>query len=151
MSLAGNDGVIWVRGSGDKIYQQTIGNLYSAITITSANGTTPQVMFTGAPGYIITELGMQVDPISTIAANGMVNLFFSDSSFGTFFNIRWFIPQSVSPTNIAVATNTRVTNGPGFFWNNKTANSSVSVATDVALIAGSIRFFARYALTSIVG
>ena len=138
-------------GSGDILVPTHVGNKYVAATITSTNGTTPVTLFTGAPGYIITELGMQVDPICTITANGMVNLMFQDSSFGTFFNIRWFIPQTVSPSNILVATNNRVTNGPGFFWSGKTANSTVSVSTDTALTAGSIRFFARYALTNFLG
>ena len=141
----------YVITSGDVLVPQYVGNKYSTFTITSAQGTTPQLLFTGAPGYVITELGMQVDSISTIATQGMVSLFFTDSSFGTFFNIRWFIPQSVSPANIAVATNTRVTNGPGFYFNNKVAGSSVSVATDTALTAGQVRFFARYALTSNIG
>ena len=139
----------YVVTSGDVLVPVYAGNRYAVATLTSANGTTPALLFTGAPGYVITELGMQVDPITTIAVAGMVNLMFSDSSFGTFFNIRWYLPSTVPGIN--VPTNTRITNGPGFYWNNKVAGSSVSVSTDVALTAGSVRFFARYALTSYIG
>lgn len=138
-----------VMTSGDVPAVMYVGNHYAATTITSANGTTPVLLFTGAPGYVITEIGMQIDPISTILAAGMVNLFFSDSSFGTFFNIRWYIPQNI--TNPTLPSNQRITNGPGFYWNNKVAGSSVFVNTDTALVAGSVRFFARYALTSNIG
>lgn len=139
----------YVITSGDVLVPQYVGNKYSTFILTSAQGTTPQLVFTGAPGYVITELGMQVDPTCTIAVAGMVNLLFSDSSFGTFFNIRWYIPASFAPGN--APTNTRVTNGPGFYFNNKVANSSVSVSTDTALTAGTVRFFVRYALTSNIG
>lgn len=140
----------WVQSSGNILKPVVVGNLYAASTITSVQGTTPQTLFTAPAGYVITELGMQVDPISTIATAGMVNLAFADSSFGTFFNIRWYIPQTITggPT---VPTNTRITNGPGFYWNNKVSGTSVSVSTDVALTAGSVRFFARYALVNFIG
>ena len=135
--------------SGDVLVPIYVGNHYSPATITSANGTTPITLFTAPVGYVITELGMQVDPTTTISVAGMVNLFFADSSFGTFFNIRWYIPASFAPGNAPM--NTRVTNGPGFYWNNKVAGTSVTVNTDTALTAGSVRFFARYALTTNIG
>lgn len=146
----GQSGTEWVLSSGGVLKPMVVGNSYTPITITSVQGTTPQVMFTAPVGYVITECGMQVDPISTIAVAGMVNLSFTDSSFGTIFNIRWYIPATVTggPT---VPTNTRITNGPGFYWNNKVAGTSLSVATDTALTAGSIRFFARYALVNFIG
>lgn len=139
----------YVMTSGDVPSVVYIGNKYATATITSANGTTPITLFTAPVGYVITELGMQIDPISTIATSGMVNLFFTDSNFGTFFNIRWFIPQNI--TNPTQPANTRITNGPGFYWNNKVAGTSVAVNTDTALTAGSVRFFARYALTTNIG
>lgn len=139
----------YVVTSGDVLVPQIVGSKYSPFTLTSAHGTTPQTLFSGAPGYVITELGMQVDPICTVASAGMINLFFSDSSFGTFFNIRWYLPTNAAPGQIA--QNMRVVNGPGFYFNNKVPNSTVSVATDTAIVLGSVRFFARYALTSYIG
>lgn len=139
----------YVVTSGDVLVPQFVGSKYTPFTLTSAQGTTPQTLFSGAPRYVITELGMQVDPICTIASARMINLFFSDSSFGTFFNIRWYMPTTAAPGQIV--QNMRIVNGPGFYFNNKVANSTVSVATDTALVAGSVRFFARYVLTSYIG
>lgn len=139
----------YVVTSGDVLVPQVVGSKYTPFTWLPANGTTPATLFSGAPGYVITEIGMQIDPTCTIASAGMVNLFFSDSSFGTFFNIRWYIPQTIAGINVPM--NNRVVNGPGFYFNNKVANSTVSVQSDVAILTGSVRFFARYALTSYIG
>lgn len=70
-----------VMTSGDVPALIFVGNKYISSTITSVQGTTPQVIFTGAPGYVITELGMQIDDISTIAVAGMITTKFADSSF----------------------------------------------------------------------
>lgn len=147
----GQSGTEWVLSSNGVLKPVVVGNSYSPATITSANGTTPIVLFTAPVGYVITECGMQVDPVTTIASAGMVNLFFSDSSFGTIFNIRWFLPSTVAGGGPNIPTNTRITNGPGFYWNNKVAGTSLSVNTDTALTAGSVRFFARYALVNFIG
>lgn len=139
----------FVLGNNDVLVPYHVGNQYVAVTLTSSNGTTPQLMLTGSPGYIITECGIQLDDISTIGTAGMVSTKFTDSAFGDFFVIRWYLPTTFAPKT-GPATNRQI-NGPGFFWNNKTANSTVSVSIDTALTAGSARFFARYALTSFVG
>lgn len=136
-------------GSGDIKYPARVGNLYVAGTITSANGTTPVTLFTGAPGYFITELGMQLSPNITIGTAGTVNLFFSDSTFGTFFNLVWFIP-STAPTKTQSGID-RQTNGPGFYWSAKNSTTTVTFNTDTALTGGSVRYFVRYGLTSIIG
>lgn len=136
-------------GSGDIKYPARVGNLYVAGTITSANGTTPVTCITGAPGYFITELGMQVSPDATITTAGNVNMFFSDSTFGTFFNLIWLVP-STAPAKTQI-TNLRQTNGPGFYWSAKNSTTTVTFNTDTALTGGSVRWFIRYGLTSIIG
>lgn len=97
----------------------------------------------------MTEIGVQVDDISTITTAGMISTKFTDSSFGDFFVIRWFLPSAFS-AKLGPANNRQVS-GPNFYWNNKVANSSVSVSVDTALTAGSVRFFARYALVNFIG
>ena len=136
-------------GSADKMYPARVGNLYVAGTITSANGTTPVTCFSGSPGYVITELGMQLSPDVIIATAGTVNMFFADSNFGTFFNLVWFVPQT-APTPQQQSIN-RQTNGPGFYWSAKVASTNVTFNIDKALTGGAVRWFVRYALTNILG
>jgi|SRR5712664_22045 len=146
----GHETISLLRGDSDRIYPQFIGTNYSAVSIAAADGTTPKLLVTGAPGYVITNFGLQVDPICTIAAAGMVSLVFSDSSFGTWSLFRWYLPQTITPPTIG--TNMRIVNSDGFQWNNKVANSSTSVSVNTTLTGtGTIRFFVRYALTSLLG
>lgn len=139
----------YTQGTNGVIYPQIVGNSYIAQTMTSANGTTPVMIITGAPGYWLTEIGIQIDDTSTIASAGMISTKFTDSSFGDMFVIRWFIPSAFSAKT--APSNNRQVSGPGFAWNNKVANSTLQVSLDTALTAGSVRFFARYALTNFVG
>lgn len=139
----------WVLSSGSILKPSVVGNVYNSVTITSAQGTTPQLIITGAPGYVLTEIGVQVDDISTIGTAGMISTRFTDSNFGDMFVIRWYVPSTFAPKT--GPANNRQVSGPGFYWNNKLANSTLSVSTDTALTAGSIRFFARYALVNFIG
>lgn len=136
-------------GHNDIAYPQRVGNLYTTATLTSANGTTPITLFTGNPGYYIAELGMQLTPDITIAVAGTVQLSFVDSSFGVFFRLVWFIPAT-APTKTQ-ATISREVSGPNFYWSGKVPSTTVTVTTDTALTGGSVRFFARYGLTSHFG
>jgi hypothetical protein len=137
-------------GSGDIPYRLRVGNLYNAVTLTSANGTTPVTIITGAPGYYITDMGVQVDPLSTIGVASTISFGFTDSSSGAVFMLLWFLPTT-APTKTA-AENDRVVTGPGnLIWSSKVANSVLSVALPVALVTGSVRFFVRYGLTSRLG
>lgn len=149
MSLSGNDGVQWTRGNNDVLYPKFIGNNYTAVTITSAQGTTPQLIITGNPGYVVVSYGLQFDAISTIASAGMVSAMFTDSSSGIIANFRWYLPGNITPSTLP--SNDRVVNAPDSIWNNKVANSTLSVSLDIALLTGSARFFVRYALTKLVG
>jgi len=122
-------------GSGDIHYPCRVGNLYAAQTITSANGTTPVTLITGAPGYYITDMGLQVDPLSTIGAAATINLSFIDTSSGTVFTALWFLPN-VAPTKTA-AENDRVVTGPAnLIWSSKIAASSLQVSASTALVLG---------------
>lgn len=131
--------------SGDVYRPVYVGNNYAATTILPADGTNSKLLVTGAPGYVLTNIGFQIDNITTIAVAGMISIIFSDSSFGTMANYRWYIPQNI--TNPTLPANDRVVNGPGFYFHNTVANSSLSVHVDTALLTGQVRCFARYALT----
>lgn len=149
MALSGNDGIQWARGNNDVLYPKFIGNNYNAVTITSAQGTTPQLIITGNPGYVVVSYGLQFDATSTITTAGMVSAMFTDSSSGIIANFRWYLPGNITPATLP--SNDRVVNAPDSIWNNKVANSTLSVSLDTALLTGSARFFVRYALTKIVG
>ncbi|OUE47296.1 hypothetical protein BZY94_06230 [Burkholderia territorii] len=84
-----------------------------------------------------------------MSSGGMETITFADSSFGTVAQFRIYIPASAAaPT---VPTIIRQTNEGPFVWNNKTANSILSVALGTALTAGSIRVFVRYGICNYVG
>jgi len=136
-------------GSSDIYYPSRVPNEYVAATINSATGTGSTTLVTGAPGYYLQEIFLQVDLTATIASAGMISCIFSDSSYGQFFVFRIYLPSSAGTSTIPVII--RQTNGPGFYWSNKTANSVASVALNTALTAGSIRVGCRYGITNIVG
>src|SRR5229473_76966 len=106
-------------GDSDIVYPARIGNLYAAKIFTSADGTAITTLATGAPGYYITAFGYQVDDTSTLAAAGVMDITFSDSSFGVWGNFRLFLPSAFSPKTIPSA-NRQVNDGP-FVWSNKVA------------------------------
>lgn len=138
----------WV-ASGGLVIPASIGNQYFAATLNSASGTTPATLVTGAPGYYLTEFGFQCDPTATMTAAGMETINISDSVSGMVASFRIYIPSSAgAPT---VPTIIRQVNQGPFIWNNKTANSVLSVALGTALTAGSIRVFVRYGLCNYLG
>ena len=147
--MAGNANQEILLGDGDLPYPYRIGNLYSAQTINSGTGTGSLLLVTGNPGYYLTELGYHADLTCTLAAGGMINITFADSSFGTIANFRLFVPASV--TLPLFATTIRQVNQGPFIWSNKVANSTLSVSINTALTAGTIRCFARYGTTSYLG
>lgn len=87
-------------GSGDVHYPCRVGNLYAAQTIVAANGTTPVMMVTGAPGYYITDMGIQLDPLTTVAVASTVMLSFTDSVSGGIFSLLWYIPINVTSLEV---------------------------------------------------
>lgn len=136
-------------GSNGTPITDYIGNQYIAATLNSASGTTPVNLVTGAPGYYIAQLGFQCDPTATLGAAAMETINFTDSASGMIASFRIYIPASVTaPTTPTII---RQTNEGPFVWNNKTANSVLSVALGTALTAGSIRVFVRYGLCNYLG
>jgi len=136
-------------GSNGLVLPASAGTAYIAATLNSASGTTSTNLITGAPGYYIAQIGFQCDPTATMSAGGMETVTFTDSVSGTVAQFRIYIPASAAaPT---VPTIIRQTNEGPFVWNNKIANSILSVALGTALTAGTIRVFVRYGLCSYLG
>lgn len=147
--MLGDPSLQFVQGNGDVLVPVHIGNNYSVATLNTASGTSSTTLLTGAPGYIVTQLGFQCDATATLAAGGMESITLTDSSFGTIASFRIYIPAAV--TLPVVATPIRQVNEGPFVWKNSVANSTLSVALGTALTAGSIRVFVRYALTQSLG
>jgi hypothetical protein len=136
-------------GSNGLVIPASVGSAYVSATLNSASGTTSTNLITGAPGYYIAQIGFQCDPTATMSAGGMETVTFTDSVSGTVAQFRVYIPASAAaPT---VPTIIRQTNEGPFVWNNKTANSILSVALGTALTAGTIRVFVRYGICNYVG
>jgi hypothetical protein len=139
----------YVVGSGGLIMPLLVANQYQAVTLNSASGTTSQLLVTGNPGYYFQGYGFQCDLNATVASAGMVNITFADSASGNVAVFRLWVPASAaSPATPSII---REVDAPQSFWNNKTANSTLSVSLNTALTAGSIRCFVRYGLCNFVG
>jgi hypothetical protein len=137
--LAGNSSSSPAMGSGNAPLPNWVGDVYSAATLNSTTGTTPQVLLTGAPGYYLTRLFVEVDASCTIASAGMVTINFTDTGSGMVVGqYRVFIPATfVAPT---VPTGPQLaSSGTGYWYRSLTTASSVEVSVSVALTGGTIR------------
>lgn len=126
-------------GSNGQVIPTLVGNKYVPIILNSAAGTTPQLMITGAPGYFITRLFIELDASCTIAAAGMVTINFTDTGSGLVIGqYRAFIPSVFTaptfPTGPQLASS-----GTGYIYVSTTTASTCTVGTNVALTAGTIR------------
>lgn len=138
-----------VIGSGGKTYPNWVGNMVQPIVLNSASGTGAVDVITGAPGYYVTRLFVEVDATATKAAAGMVNFTVSDTVSGEVAQFRIFLPAAFVAPTIPTGPLIAQTSG-GFLWNNKSAGSKLQVSLNLALTAGSIRFSCNYGLTDIV-
>jgi hypothetical protein len=135
-------------GYGRFLTNQFIPNQYAAATLNSASGTSEVTLVTAPAFYFVTVLQITIDPTCTIAAAGMVSIAVTDSVSGnTVGMLRVYIPSAVTAPGIATVI--RQVNAPGFFWSSPQANSTLQVALNTALTAGSIRVSVGYGLTSV--
>ncbi len=147
--MSGINGAETLLADGDKARPYWMGNNYVAQTINSATGTGLLTMVTGAPGYFLTQLGFQCAATTTTAGGATVSIVFSDSVFGTIANFQLWVPASAaSPATPFILRETN--EGPHIF-NNRAANSVLSVNVLTALSGGSIRCFCRYGITNYLG
>ena len=136
-------------GSGGVILPRWVGDAYASATINAAQGTTPVTLITGAPGYYVTRLLVEVLPNATMTSAGMVNVTFSDSVLGTLGQLPVYLPATfTAPTVPTVATPQET--GSGFLVRSKNSGSTLSVSVNNALSGGSIRVAVNYGLTPIL-
>jgi hypothetical protein len=145
------DQPVWpsVMYSGGVAHPPLVGNISSGTIV--LNSTTPVTVLTGAPGYYIQSIVAQLDQ-AAFNSNGVPNitaLNISDSSFGIFYQIRYFmVGASITPLNNS--TDVTQSTPPAFFWNNKVANSSLSLVLSQN-ISGAMVVVINYGLCSFVG
>jgi len=139
---------ILVSGTGIEL-PPMIGDLYVPVTLNSAAGTTPQLMVTGAPGYLLTRLFVEVDASCTVSGGGMVSINFTDTGSGlSVSQYRVYIPATFTAPTVPTGPQLAST-GTGYWFRARTPGSTLTVSLNTALTAGTIRVAANYALTTI--
>ncbi len=123
-----------------------IGDLYSPVTLNTASGTTAQLLVTGAPGYVLTRLFVEVDASCTQAAGGMNTINFTDTGSGMIVGqYRVYIPAAFTPPTAPTGPQL-ASSGTGYWFRARTALSTCTVALTTALTGGTIRCAVNYAL-----
>lgn len=133
----------YVMTSGGVLVPKVRGNLYNGINLTSA---TPSTFITGAPGYAITGYRISYNG-ATIATPQNVIVTLTDSSAGQFAVALINITSAVQAAN----NTTCFTNPPGFYFNNKVANSTCRGSLSATLASGFIFVELYYAQIPWVG
>lgn len=142
-----NGKIMWQIGSGDVVSPERKPILYTSVILNAASGTTPVTLITGSPYYYITRLLVSIDPTCTTTGGGIVAVTFTDSAFGLIGSARGYCPAAFTAPTIATPS-TIVESGFGYFFNSTTAGSTLSVALNTALTAGSYRLAINYGLTN---
>jgi hypothetical protein len=137
--------LVFRTGSGGISYPQWIGNLTAVGAITASAA----AIVTGAPGYFVTGLSLFLSPNAAQASAGDWTAVLSDSTTGTIFEFAAFVP-AVAPTLTAPALLRAETPG-GWTWNNKLANSTLSLNLSATLTTGKLYYTLAYGQTGIVG
>ena len=142
-----NGKIAWKIGSNDLIVPDRKPILYASVVLNTASGTTPVTLITGSPYYYITRLLVSIDPTCTTSGGGIVAVNFTDSAFGLIGSARGYCPASFTAPTMAIAS-TIVESGTGYYFNSTTVGSTLSVALNQALTAGSYRVAINYGLTN---
>ena len=136
---------IWVAGTGIEL-PPIIGDLYAAATINSGTGTGTQTLVTGSPGYILTRILIAIDPTCTIASAGMIQIAFVDTGSGaTVGALRAYVPASFTAPTVPTVSVPYISNS-GYWFRSRSVGSTLTIASNTALTAGSIRASCNYAL-----
>ena len=112
-------------------------------------GTASGALITGAPGYYISGAYFSIFPSSTLSSAGVDQISLVDSSFGTIWSSTFSLPSSYTAQSVPFAVTFAIP--PGYFWNNKTANSSLSISMTAALATWSVAYTLNYGICSWVG
>jgi len=139
---------ILVSGAGQEL-PNVIGDLYAPVTLNAGAGTTPQLLVTGAPGYIITRLFVEIDASCTLASGGMVSINFTDTNSGLIVGqYRAYIPATFTPPSVPTGPQL-ATSGTGYWYRSRTANSTLTASISSALTSGTVRCAVNYAITTV--
>lgn len=132
-------------GDGGTQYPEWIANasLFGSITATTA------ALVTGNPGYFVRSLNLSLSPAATQAVAGDWTVEIHDSISGVIEKFALFVP-SAAPT-LTQVTSIQLQSDPGFVWNNKTANSALSIVLSASLTAGNLYYNIGYGKTAIIG
>ena len=129
------------------------GNNYPAWIANSAKtggiAASAAAIITGNPGYFIRSLSLSLSPGATIAVAGDLIATLHDSVTGDIAQFVFSVPSG-APT-LAAASAIHQTSAPDFLWNNKAANSNLSLNLSAALTAGKLYYNVGYGLTAVVG
>lgn len=126
----------YVMTSGGVLVPKVRGNLYSAINLSTSTATT---FITGAPGYAITAYRISYNgAVAATPQNVIVTL--TDSSAGQFAVALLNITSAVQAAN----NTTCFTNPPGWYFNNKVANSVCRGSLSIAAFTSGFIFVELY-------
>lgn len=126
-------------GSNGQVIPALLGNKYVPIILNAAAGTTPQLMITGAPGYYVSRLFVEVDASCTLAVGGMVSINFTDTGSGLIIGqYRAYIPAAFAAPTVPTGPQL-ASSGTGYLFVATTSVSTCTVSISVALTAGTIR------------
>jgi hypothetical protein len=114
-------------------------------------GTSVAAVVTGAPGYFIESIQIQFSALDTQAGGGSFNIQFSDSVFGMIWGVLAVVPAA-APTLTGVIVIPAVETPPGYYWNNKNANSVLNMTFSASLSGSTSLFYSiTYGICSFVG
>jgi hypothetical protein len=121
--------------SGGVTHPELVANL----TVTGNAANTTAALITGAPGYYITGVSLQLTSNATLTAGTDLQVTLTDSSTG-----------AVATLNLSPATGLF---GAilGFFWNNKVAASNLVLTFSTSLATGHLYYTLNYGQSSFVG
>jgi hypothetical protein len=136
-------------GSNNEPLPNWIGDLYVPVTLNSSSGTTPVAMITGAPGYYLTRLFVEVDATCTLASGGMQTINFTDTGSGLIVGqYRVYIPGTFTAPTVPTGPQL-ASSGTGYFYRSLTASSTLTISLSAALTGGTIRVAINGGVTSI--
>ncbi|WP_109477705.1 hypothetical protein [Paraburkholderia sp. C35] len=132
-------------GSGGIILPNFVGDLYAAASLNTASPTT---LITGAPGYYLTRLLVEVLPNCAMSGGGILGIIFSDSVQGQCGAYQCYVPATFNAPS-QVQGSLLAESGAGYFFRSLTPGSVLSVSLTGALTSGSVRVAVNGGLTPI--
>lgn len=121
--------------SGGVTHPALVANLTKTASLTNTSGT----LITGAPGYYITGISLQLTSDAALTAGTDLQVTITDSSAGSVATL------NLSPANGLFGAIL------GLFWNNKTANSTLVLTFSTSLSAGHLYYTINYGQSTFVG